>query len=444
MLKDPVANFKKSVLSRSVQLLNTASRIAGHEITQKIKDSVSQNFEEHAPERIKVRVQQAKILAESLSQLKGAAMKVGQLLSLDSSDILPKEVTEVLSQLQSKAEPTSFEAVEKVLKEQWSEVQRSSVQIDPVAHSAASIGQVHVAHRGGEKLAIKVQYAGVRDSIHSDLAILRRVAGAFLSVSGKKMDLQPLFAEFETVLVQETDYERELNLMTDYRERIETAGLTHSYSVPRAIPELSTSAILAMSFEEGVPLREWIESGPTKAQREHIAHLILDLYCREFFEWGLVQTDPNYGNFLVHQDSKLVLLDFGAARHYDKTFVREYCEILLALDAKNDALLLEKSYAFQLLDPREDQSTKQKYLEFMKNSLEPFSEHLQPFHFANKDYAQKSLTIGRAFTNSLKYSSPPKHIILLHRKLGGIFNILRRMDVAIDLTPYWKKMLTVR
>lgn len=439
-----MSKFKKSVFSRSVQLLNTASKIAGHELTQKLKESVSQNFDEYAPEKIKVRVQQAKILAESLSQLKGAAMKVGQLLSLDSSDILPKEVTEVLSQLQSKAEPTSFESVKSVLNAQLSKEQIATLNIEETAHSAASIGQVHVAYRGHQKLALKVQYAGVRDSIHSDLAILKKVASAFLSVSGKNMNLQPLFAEFETVLVQETDYQRELNLMTEYREKIAQAGLEKHYIVPQAIPELSTASVLTMSFEEGLPLREWIESNPTKEQREHIAHLILDLYCREFFDWGLVQTDPNYGNFLVRNNSQLVLLDFGAAKNYEKAFVQDYCDVLIALNSKDDQAIIDRSIAFQLIDQRESADTKAQYLEFMKHSLEPFSEHLQPFHFANKDYAQKSLAIGRAFTNSLKYSAPPKHIMLLHRKLGGVFNIIRRMDVSINLTPYWQKMLQAK
>lgn len=439
-----MSKFKKSVFSRSAQLLTTASKIAGHEITQKLKESVSQNFEDYAPEKIKVRVQQAKILAESLSQLKGAAMKVGQLLSLDSSDILPKEVTEVLSQLQNKAEPTSFESVKDVLDKQLTQEHLATLKINETAHSAASIGQVHVAYRGDQKLALKVQYPGVRDSIHSDLVILRKVAGAFLSVSGKNMDLQPLFAEFETVLVQETDYQRELNLMTDYKNHITRSQLEQHYIVPKAFPELSTSSVLTMSFEEGIPLREWIENGPTKEQREHIAHLILDLYCREFFEWGLVQTDPNYGNFLVRNNSQLVLLDFGAARNYEKTFVDDYCSILIALNSKNDSAILERSISFQLIDIRESQETKAKYLDFMKNSLEPFSENLQPFHFANKDYAQKTLSIGRDFTNSLKYSAPPKHIMLLHRKLGGIFNIIRKMDVSIDLTPYWQKMSSTK
>jgi aarF domain-containing kinase len=255
------------------------------------------------------------------------------------------------------------------------------------------------------------------------------------------MDLQPLFAEFETVLVQETDYQRELNLMTDYKNHITRSQLQQHYIVPKAVPDLSTSSVLAMSFEEGVPLREWIESKPTQAQREHIAHLILDLYCREFFEWGLVQTDPNYGNFLVRNNSQLVLLDFGAAKNYEKTFVQDYCSVLIALDSRNDSAILEKSISFQLIDDRESAETKSKYLVFMKKSLEPFSKDLQPFHFASKDYAEKSLSIGQDFTSSLKYSAPPKHIMLLHRKLGGIFNIIRKMDVSLDLTPYWQKML---
>lgn len=439
-----MSKFKKSVFSRSVQLLNTASKIAGHEITQKLKESVSQNFEDYAPEKIKVRVQQAKILAESLSQLKGAAMKVGQLLSLDSSDILPKEVTDVLSQLQNKAEPTSFDSVKGVLDKQLTQEQLATLKIEETAHSAASIGQVHIAYRGDQKLALKVQYPGVRDSIHSDLVILRKVASAFISVSGKKMDLQPMFAEFETVLIQETDYQRELNLMTEYRNHIKTSNLDNLYIVPKAIPELSTSSVLVMSFEDGVPLKEWIDSNPTQQQREHIAHLILDLYCREFFDWGLVQTDPNYGNFLVRNNSQLVLLDFGAARNYEKSFVQDYCSVLVALDSRQDDAILETSIDFELIDKRESESTKEKYLVFMKKSLEPFSKELQPFHFADKDYADKSLSIGRDFTSSLKYSAPPKHILLLHRKLGGIFNIIRKMDVALDLTPYWQKMLTTK
>jgi aarF domain-containing kinase len=439
-----VASFKKSVFSRSVELLNTARKIAGHEISQKIKESVTQKYEDFAPEKVKTRVEQAKILAESLSQLKGAAMKVGQLLSLDSSDILPKEVTEVLSQLQNKAEPVPFDSLEKIFVENIDAKLYNELKIDRTPYSAASIGQVHVAYYHGKKLALKVQYPGVRESIHSDLAILQKVGGVFLSVSGKKMDLGPLFKEFESVLIQETDYIRELNLMTQYRRHLQSADLSSFYAAPEPVPELSSESVLAMSFEEGLPLREWIDSQPTKEQKHNIAHLILDLYCREFFDWGLVQTDPNYGNFLVRDNKKLVLLDFGATVQYERSFVQDYCNVLIALDSRDDQKILDASIAFHLIDPRESDETKKKYISFMKLSLEPFSKNLQPFNFADKDYAARSLEVGRDFTSSLKYSAPPKHILLLHRKLGGIFNILRKMEITLDLIPYWEKMLHVK
>lgn len=436
-----MSQFKKSILSRSVQLLNTASKIAGHEVSQKFKEAVTQSFDEYAPERLKTRVQQAKILADSLSQLKGAAMKVGQLLSLDSSDLLPPEVTEALSQLHYKAEPTAYDEIEDVLKKNIPQHLLQTLTINPVAHSAASIGQVHKAIMGKNTLALKIQYPGVRESVASDLSIVKKVASAFLAFSGKKFNLEPLFKEFETVLLQETDYNRERQLMSEYKNYIQHFQLQNNYIVPSAYDELSSDCILAMTFEEGVPLKEWIDSKPTVQQKTHIGHLILDLYCREFFEWGLVQTDPNYGNFLVRNNSQLVVLDFGATQKYEKTFIRDYCKVLLAMDTENPNAILQQSIEFKLIDARENDFAKEQYIQFMKLSLEPFSEHIQPFHFANKDYADRALSTGKSFTNSLKYSPPPKHILLLHRKLGGIFNILRKMDISIDLTPYWKKML---
>lgn len=436
-----MSNFKKSVLSRSVKLFSTASKIAGHELTQKLKESVSQSFEDYAPERLKVRVQQAKILAESLSQLKGAAMKVGQLLSLDSSDLLPPEVIEVLSQLQNKAEPTSFKEIEPVLKRDLSPEAIKELHIEPIAFSAASIGQVHIAYRNSQKIALKVQYPGVRESVSSDLSIVRKAASAFMAFSGKKMDLEPLFKEFENVLLQETDYVRERQLMSEYRQKVLGSSQKDNYIIPTAYDDICSENILAMTFEDGIPLKQWIDSHPPQNQRKHIAHLILDLYCQEFFDWGLVQTDPNYGNFLVRNDSQLVLLDFGSTQTYQPSFIQDYCSVLLAMNSGDPRAIIEQSIKFQLLDPREDAIAKEKYVEFMKLSLEPFSAHLQPFNFADKDYAERTLTVGRSFSNSLKYSAPPKHILLLHRKLGGIFNIIRRMDVALDLTPYWQRML---
>jgi predicted unusual protein kinase regulating ubiquinone biosynthesis (AarF/ABC1/UbiB family) len=170
--------LKTSVLARSAQLLGAASRIAGHEITQKIKNQLAQSIEANAPEILKTRIQQAKILAENLSQLKGAAMKVGQLLSIDSSDILPQEVTEILAQLQAKSEAIDFSQIEGVLTSELSAEICQQLTVEPKAFSAASIGQVHRAQYKNQELALKIQYPGVADTIDSDLLILKKTTTA--------------------------------------------------------------------------------------------------------------------------------------------------------------------------------------------------------------------------------------------------------------------------
>jgi predicted unusual protein kinase regulating ubiquinone biosynthesis (AarF/ABC1/UbiB family) len=436
-----VKKLKTSIFSRSTQLIGVASKIAGHEMTQKIKSSLSKTIEDRAPEIIKTRIAQAKLLAESLSQLKGAAMKVGQLLSIDSSDILPPEATEILSQLQSFSEPVEFSQIEKVLSEDFKAEQIALMNIDPTAFSAASIGQVHRGKYENQPLAVKIQYPGVRESIGSDLALLKKIVSAFLTVSQRSIELDGLFVELRDILIQETDYLREIELLTAYSQKIKDAGLTESYIVPTVYPQFSTSRVLTMSFEEGVPLKDWISSPPSQESRNHIARLILDLYCREFFEWGLVQTDPNFGNFLVRDNSKLVLLDFGATMTYDRTFIENYRNLLRAFGTFDDEKIIQASIEFNLISTKESAETKQNYADFMKTTLEPFLPNKQPFKCNDPDYTQRSVEAARRFTTSLKYSAPPKHIIFLHRKLGGIFNLLRKLEVQMNLTPYWEKMV---
>lgn len=436
--------LKTSVLARSAQLLGAASRIAGHEITQKIKNQLAQSIEANAPEILKTRIQQAKILAENLSQLKGAAMKVGQLLSIDSSDILPPEVTEILAQLQAKSEAIDFSQIESVLNSELSADIRQQLTVEPKAFSAASIGQVHRAQYKNQDLALKVQYPGVADTIDSDLMILKKTVGAFLTLSQKPMAMDSLFDELGKILRQETDYLREQTLMKKYKDLLSTSSLKDRCVVPDGISEITTHKILAMTFERGENLKTWMDSNPSSQARQKIGSTMLELYCHEFFQWGLVQTDPNFGNYLVRDNSQLVLLDFGATQEFDPEFVDRYRNVLKSFATMDDKKIIQASIDFQLLDPREGPETMQNYADFMKLTVEPFSPKSQPFDFHSQDYMQKTVTLGRRFTGSLRYSPPPKHILFLHRKLGGIFNVLRKMHVTLDLTDYWEQMVKAK
>lgn len=432
--------MKKSVLGRSIKLLGMASRLAKSEMGHNIRKSVKSKVEDIAPDLLATRLRQAQILTENLSQLKGAAMKAGQLLSIDSSDILPAEVIEVLSRLQSSAEPVEFPIIDSVLRselnpEQWGNIQ----DLDTQSYAAASIGQVHRAHFQGQDIVLKVQYPGVSDSIDSDLTILKKVVQAMLTVSGRKIPMEETFEELAIILHQEADYQREVENMKRFNELLKGSEFFVS---PQPVPELCTSKILAMSYVEGTPLKDWIGTDPPQEDKVRIGQMVLDLYCREFFEWGIVQTDPNYGNFKIQVDPlRLVLLDFGATITYDPEFRASYVRLLKEFASYDRKRMLEAALSFGLLDERESDETKSLFVEFLKSAVEPFLPHLQPFKFHDAKYTEKAHKAGRDFTSSLRYSPPPRQLLFLHRKLGGIFNMLRKMQVELDLTPYWEKMV---
>lgn len=429
------------VFSRSLNLLSMTSKLAAREIgdrvSAKIKDAAGDS-------KLAARIDQARIMVDHLAHLKGAAMKAGQLLSLDTSDFLPPEVIEILSRLQSQATPHETADIKSVLlkelgKTAYGQIRNFSEQ--PIA--AASIGQVHKAQINGEEVAIKIQYPGVADSIDSDLSILKKVAQGFIAVSGKRMDLNDTFKEVREVLKNEVDYEKELKNLESYTAMIASIpGLV----IPRAYPEYSTARVLTMSFEKGTSIKDWIQSNPPLAQREQIAKLVLDLFCLEFAATGLVQTDPNFGNYLVRENPsapsgiELILLDFGATLHYSLEFRNGYAALLRDLGSDDADKIFDSAVKFGLLDPREDAAARVAFKDMIQVSLEPFDAHKQPFVFTDRDFEKRTRDANIAFSKTLVYSPPPRQLLFLHRKLGGVFNLVKRLGVKLDLRPYWALM----
>ncbi len=395
---------------------------------------------QRARAELRTRVQQAQALTRGLSELKGAVMKAGQLLSIDASDVLPPEATEILSKLQGQAEPVRFETMQRVLHAELGAERVALLQdLNETAAAAASIGQVHRARVNGADVAVKIQYPNIAESIDSDMATMQKLADAWLALTRRPIDVSGTFEELRQVLHAEADYVQE-------RKSLERFGVLlandHRFIVPRSFPHLSSKRVLTMSWEHGVPLGQWIASQPSPEQRHDFARSMLDLYCREFFEWGLVQTDPNFGNFLVRPSTgQLVLLDFGATVTYDNDFRQAYAALLRTIADADASATLRAGISFGLLDPRESDETKKYFLAMLHNAMEPFRPSAQPFEFRSEDYSERARSIVRSFVSSLRYSAPPRHLIFLHRKLGGIFQLLRRLDVRMDLVPYWQRML---
>lgn len=426
-------------LSRSGKLANMAAKLTGQEIRQKVRGRFQRSMERLEESELATRVQQAAAVVETLGQLKGAVMKAGQLLSIDASDILPPEALDVLAQLQSAAEPVDFARLEPVvaadLGDDWA-ARFEHFDREPAA--AASIGQVHRGRVNGTDVAVKIQYPGIRESIDSDLVALKRLASSWLKLSRRPIDLEATFAELSEVLHREADYTQEKENLLRYGAHLASDS---RFIVPRPFENACGSRVLTMSWEEGIPLHDWLRTEPEMKARLEVAHAMLDLYCAEFFEWGFVQTDPNLGNFTRRPDGRLVLLDLGAALDYDADFRERYVALLQVIGSGDESDIVRAGVDMQLLDSRESDDTQRAFVELLRTATKPFFPDLQPFRFGGSEYTEQARKVSGRFIQSLRYSPPPRRLLFLHRKLGGIFNLLRRMDVVLDLTPYWSRMV---
>ena len=275
-------------------------------------------------------------IADRLSHLRGAAMKLGQMISMDAGDLLPAELSEIMGRLRDNAHHMPLAQLQQVLTREWGRDWRTQfTQFDLRPIAAASIGQVHRAvTRDGRELAIKVQYPGVRESIDADVdnvATLLRMSG----VLPGSFEIGPLLHEAKRQLAEEADYQREGDQMALFGRLLADAP---EFVVPALDPDLTTPRILAMTFLDGLPI-ETLESA-SQATRDAAVASLMNLVLRELFEFGVMQTDPNFGNYRVQPGSgRIVLLDFGAARPVEPRTAEVYRRLLgAALSGDKDAV----------------------------------------------------------------------------------------------------------
>jgi len=413
-----------------------AAQLSKKEIGSRVSEFISQH---DGAKKLQTQVEQATKLVDSLGRLKGAAMKVGQLLSIEAADFLPPEVIEVLAKLQDKAPPVPFAELAAVVREDLGEATFARLELEETALACASIGQVHRARFQNQDVAIKIQYPGINDSICADLIILRRIVQAMLIMGGRRMRTDALFAELEAVLKQEVDYAAEARMLGKYANGIRSLS---GFRVPTVVPELVGPRVLGMSFEPGLKIQEWLDTNPGPELREYFGRQILDLYTHEFFEMGLVQSDPNFANFLFRPDTReLVLLDFGATRRYSPEFRADYSKLLHLVRSGSFDSIVAHSMKMGFIMEGESKECLEDFVAMLTLSTEPFNPRRQPFDFSDLDYAKEVRRATGAFTSKVRHTPPPHTLIFLHRKLGGIFSLIKKLNVTIDLLPYWKHIV---
>ena len=420
----------QSVRERTSRLLKMAGSIATEEFKRRIQKKDGQ-----MPTLLNM--SQVQFLVQELAHLKGAAMKLGQMLSLEARDYFPEEICQILDQLQANASFLDYSHINGILKSDLREKVLDLSQISQRPIAAASIGQVHTAFlHEGKEVAIKVQYPGIRDSIHSDVKVLGSLLKTVAVLMRKQVDLNDLIEEFSEIFIQEADYEQEARLTKLYQAKAE--GMPELV-IPEIYSDYCSPRVLTMSFEPGMRLYDWLQKEqPHQELREFYGKLILDLYTREFCEWGLVQTDPNLGNFHFRpKDRTLVLLDFGATKSYDLSFRSQYSRLVVATLKSDRKKVLSIGQEMGLISPKESQEAQALFEELLFESMYPIT--LPEYDFGESDYPERMRNISRRFVQALKFSPPPRQLIFLHRKLSGIFYILRGLKVKLPLKQYTEK-----
>lgn len=377
----------------------------------------------------------ARRLAERLSQMRGAVMKVGQLLSMDGNGVLPPHFAELLGRLRDQAHTMPAAQLAEVLEREYGPLWHKRfrrLSFEPVA--AASIGQVHRAEtHEGRVLALKIQYPGVRRSIASDmanLALLLRTPGVV--PAGLAPGTVPaLLARVQAQLEHETDYRAEAAAAHEYRERL---GPDPVLTVPAVMDEHCTEHILATDFAPGIPVDRLAHAGAPQAQRDHVAKSLSRLAVHEFFRMRLVQTDPNFGNYLFDAASgRIALIDFGATEHVPPSRVEQLRELGRALRDDDlpriEAASLDAGFT-ALEDPPEQTRG---VIGLMRLAAEPL-RHVGPYDFGASTLFARSFEQGRDQFFGVGYArTPPPDMLFLQRKFAGSFMLCARLHARVDL-----------
>ena len=424
-------------LSRLAKLGSLATRVASSMVAEGAKQ-LATGHRPHVSELI-LTPNNVKRVADQLADLRGAAMKVGQLLSMDSGDLLPPQLTELLSRLQANAKPMPISQLNHSLEQQWGndwQQQFSQFSFYPIA--AASIGQVHKATtQDGRLLALKIQYPGINKSIDSDV---NNVA-MLLNISGlvpKQIDVSELLNEAKKQLHAEADYLLEAQYVKQYRQLL--ASDTR-YVLPNIADDLTTSHILAMTFVGGIDV-DRLEHQP-QTVRNHVIELAFNLMFREVFEFRLVQTDPNFANYRYDIDTQqLVLLDFGATRVYPQYISEGYRQLMAGAvtDDQPQMLAALKQIGFfsQPIEPQAQQAL----LALCLEACEPL-KYQGVYDFGQSNMVHRIRDAGSQLSMKQGYwHTPPVDAIFLHRKLGGLYLLAAKLKAQVDIHKIFLSYIT--
>ena len=369
-------------------------------------------------------------ITEQLAKMRGAAMKIGQLISMDAGELLPPELGQIMARLRDNAYAMPPAQLKKVLNTQFQNSWLSSFKkfdVHPIA--AASIGQVHRAQlKDGRDLAIKVQYPGVAASIDSDVANV----GVLIKMSGllpKEFRLETYLEEGRRQLHKETDYVQEASNLTKFKELLEDAS---QFAVPTVHAEWSTSNVLAMDFMAGIAIEDL--DSETQDVRDNVIISLVELLLRELFDFGLMQTDPNFANYQYKPDTKqIVLLDFGAVTQIDPDLIEKYKRLVFSGLSNDIGGLLDAISGIGFINAGTSIEHRGRIIGMVCSVFKAILKD-GSIDFRNLELAEQLQAEGLALLED-GFLPPvlPISVLLIQRKFAGIFLLATRLTASVNI-----------
>nr|WP_322624070.1 AarF/UbiB family protein [uncultured Flavobacterium sp.] len=371
---------------------------------------------------------------DSLKELKGSALKVAQMLSMEKN-LLPQSYVEKFSLSQFSVPPLSGPLVTKTFRKYFGkEPHELFDSFNPESINAASIGQVHRATKEGKDLAVKIQYPGVRESIGTDIAMVKPIAIRMFNLQGTSDEY---FEEIEGKLMEETDYT--LELQQSEAVRVECAKLDN-IRFPKYYPELSCEKIITMDWMQGKHLSEWCKEEHTQEEKNKVGQALYDFYMYQIHGLHKFHADPHPGNFLVDENANLIAIDFGCMKALPIDFYTPYYKIIQPETIANETLFKELLYELQVLRPEGVPEEEEYFFKLFQELLNVFVDpyRYEKFDFGNPAFSDAIAGLSEKFANDkvlrkMNGNRGSKHFIYVNRTFFGLYSLLFDIGAEIDV-----------
>jgi predicted unusual protein kinase regulating ubiquinone biosynthesis (AarF/ABC1/UbiB family) len=424
-----------SKIERAGKLVQTGAKIGVNYVKHYAEKMVNPDLT-----RDKLNENNAEDIYDGLKSLKGSALKVAQMLSMDKN-FLPQAYVEKFSLSQFSVPPLSAPLVLKTFKTNFGKTPYEIFdEFNANSVNAASIGQVHLAKKNDKKLAVKIQYPGVANSISSDLALVKPIAIRMFNLQGKDSD--KYFKEVEDKLIEETNYLLELQ---QSQEVVAACSKIENIIFPNYYPEFSSEKIITMDWMTGIHLSEFTAKNTDQEVGDKIGQALWDFYMYQIHVLRKVHADPHPGNFLVNDQNQLIALDFGCMKQIPNEFYEPYFELINKNVITDQKLFNQKLFELEILRPDDSPSEIEYFTDMFHDLLSLFTKPFQneTFDFADETFFESIAKLGERFSNDtnlkkMNGNRGSKHFIYMNRTFFGLYNLMFDLKAKIVVENYLK------